>query len=215
MSQFDPGPLPPAPPPLLEAPAPALEPWQQRLETVSLLLVVAMAITIVARFAGAYDQARDARAFGVGSIDLIGVVKLAGQQVGPIAAGAILIAFLLVTLGPGDQISGRGVLVLRSVTVLGLVTAGIAAFTGLAVLFDAGTVAQYLEVAPSAGRSALVRLAAGVPLLVAAAVAGYVAWFAFSTLGDVPPGPLVPDEPADDLGTAAEGDWAPPPAPLA
>lgn len=213
MSAADPS-LPPAPPPALDQPAPAVEPWEQRLETLALLLLVAMAVTIVARFAGAYDQSKVARTLGDSSLDPVAVVKLAGQQVGVIGAGAVLIAFLLVTLGPGDRISQRGVLALRSVTVIGLIVAGVAAFAGIAVLFDAGTVNQYMEMPPSAGRGLLVRLSAGGPLLVAAATAGYVAWCAFSTLGETPE-LLFPDDDGDGEDGAAVGDgaWAPP-APL-
>jgi len=208
MTDPDPPSLPPAP--FAPAPPPAVEAWQQRLEVVAILLLTTVALTIVARLAGAYDQARVAHTFSSDSIDLVAVVRLAGQQVGPIAAGAVLLAFLLVTLGPGDLVSERGVLVLRAATVLGLVVAGVAAFAGLALVLDAATVSKYLESASSTERGLLVRLSAGGPLLVAAAIAGYVAWCAFSTLGELPPshvtaGP-VPDEHGSDFGAAAEGD---------
>lgn len=183
--------LPPAPPPA-PAPAPAVPPWQARLEAIALLLLVTVAATVAARLIGAYDQARIVRTFDQ-SIDLVQVVRFAGEQVGFIAAGGVLVAFLLVTLGPADHLSARGVLALRSSTVLGLVVAGLSAFAGIASLGARSRGAPFGAPGTLAARSLADRLSVGVPLLLAAAVAGYVAWCAFSELGEAS-GPIFPDE---------------------
>ncbi|HWJ60359.1 MAG TPA: hypothetical protein VNS19_00190 [Acidimicrobiales bacterium] len=199
MSDLDPGALPPAPPePLIaDAPASAAAPWQERLEVVALLLLLSAAATLVARFANAYDLASSARPFTNQSADLVSVVRMAGQQSGPIAAGSILLAFLLVTLGPGDRISQRGVVALRAATVVGLAVAGVCAFAAIATLIDSADAGGVLGDASSSPRDALNRVSMAVPLLVAAAIAGYVAWCAFATLGEVPPEPVIPGpEPA-------------------
>jgi hypothetical protein len=192
----------------------AVQPWQARLEVVALLLLVTVAVSIVARLVGAYEQAKDARQFGA-SVDLVQVVRFAGEQTGFIAAGGILVAFLLVALGPGVAPTGRGRLALRSTTVLGLLVAGLAAFAGIATLVISEVGGQGLPMGIAGEPSLVDRLSSGVPLLLAAAIAGYVAWCAFSTLGEEP-GLLFPGDDGDagDLGEASEGQWAaPPPAP--
>ncbi|WP_421120237.1 hypothetical protein ACE2AJ_02575 [Aquihabitans daechungensis] len=176
--------LPPAPP-LQPPPVAVVEPWQARLEVVAVLLLVSVALTLLARLAGAYDQARAARAFD-DSIDLVAVVRLAGEQTGLIAAGGVLVAFLLVTLGPDGRLSGRGLLALRGVTVIGLAVAGVCAFAGLASLASSDGASPFNRPGASVARTAVDRLSIGVPLLLAAAIAGYVAWCAFSALGELP-----------------------------
>ena len=203
MSDLDPGALPPSPPdpPLASPPVPVAAPWQERLEVIALLLLLSAAITVVARLAGAYDQLRDVNPFTNEPTDLVRVVQLAGQQIGPLAAGSVLIAFLLVTLGPGDRISQRGVLALRAATVVGLVVAGLTAFAAIASLLDANGVSNGLVQVSATARDGINRVSTALSLLVATAIAGYVAWCAFSTLGEVPPEPVAP----------TDGPWAPPP----
>ena len=205
--------LPPAPPPPPPpAPTSVVEPWQARLEMLALLLLLTVAVTLLARLVGAFDQARQARALGE-SIDLVTVVRFAGEQTGLIAAAGVLVAFLLVTLGPGSALSGRGVFVLRGATVIGLVVAGVSAFAGIAALASADQGSPARSFGATAARTVADRLSIGVPLLLAAAIAGYVAWCAFSTLGDSRPTDIGLDG-DHDLGEAAEGEWAAPsPAP--
>jgi hypothetical protein len=189
---------------------PAAPPWQARLEAVALLLLATVAITLVARLVGAYDQAKGMRELGA-SIDLVRVVRFAGEQTGLIAAAGVLLAFLLVTLGPGGRFSSRGVLALRASTVLGLLVAGITAFAGIGSIVSSDQSAPYGSFRGAAIRSTAARLSTGVPLLLAAAIAGYVAWCAFSTLGERPR-VLFPeaDDGEGDLVEASEGRWDPP-----
>lgn len=205
-------PAPPAPPaPLASAPAEVAPPWQERLEVISLLLLLAAALTVLARLATAYDQMKAVRPFGDGSVDLVAVVRLGGQAVGPIAAASVLLAFLLVTLGPGDRISQRGVLALRAATVIGLVVAGVCAFAAIATIADGDDVGSTINGVSTTARDLINRLGVAVPLVIAGLIAGYVAWCAFATLGETPE--LVGADPAADLGTAAEGSWDLPPGP--
>jgi hypothetical protein len=189
----------------------AIPPWQARLEVVALLLLVTVAVSVVARLVGAYEQAKDARQFGA-SVDLVQVVRFAGEQAGFIAAGGILVAFLLVAQGPGVAPTSRGRLALRSTTVLGLLVAGIAAFAGIATLVTSEVGGQGLPMGIAGEPSLVDRLSSGVPLLLAAAIAVYVAWCAFSTLGEEPR-LLFPegDGDRDDLGEDSEGHGDPPP----
>ncbi len=213
--------LPPAPPgpadPLLSPPgghaAREVEPWQARLEIVALLLLISVALTVVARLAVAYDQSSGARAFD-DSVDLVGVVRSAGEQFGLLAAGGVLIALLLVTLGPEGRVRRQGVLALRATTVVGLAVAGLCAFAGVAALATDLDATPFDEPGTSAARTVVNRLGVGVPLLLAAAIAGYVAWCAFSALGESPQ-PVVPSRADDrgDLGAASEGRWEIPPSP--
>lgn len=198
MSDLDLEGLPPAPPdpPPVTAPSTVVAPWQERLEVIALLLLLAAAVTVVARLAGAFDQFDELASPRGLSVDLVDVVKFAGQQIGVLAAGSVLLAFLLVTLGPGDQISNRGVLVLRGAVVIGLVVAGIAAFAGVAALFGLGATSTTFAEDPSTARDAVDQVSTALPLLVAAAIAGYSAWCAFATLGEVPPGLVIPEAPA-------------------
>jgi hypothetical protein len=198
--------LPPAPP-VQPAAVLLVEPWQARLEAIAILLLVTVAATLVARLVGAYDQARTARALGE-SIDLVRVVRDTGEQSGLIAAAGVLVAFLLVTLGPDGRLTGRGILALRATTVIGLIVAGVCGFAGIATLASSDQGAPYRFAGASAGRTALDRLSVGVPLLLAAVIAGYVAWCAFSALGEANP-PLFP-EGDGDLGVSSEGSWEPP-----
>ncbi len=179
-------PVPPAPPsPLLaDAPAAAAAPWQERLEVVSLLLLLSAAVTVVARVVGAYDQEKSARSGDLGSVDLVSVVQLAGQSVAPIAAGSVLVAFLLVTLGPGDRISTRGVLALRAATVIGLGVAGLAGFAAIASLLESHGATGGLGLDVTGQRDALDRVSTALPLVVAGVLATYTAWCAFSALGE-------------------------------
>jgi len=196
------GPAPaPMGPAVAAAPAPAVEPWQARLELVALLLLLTVAVTTLARLVGAYDQEHGFQMATGGPVDLIAVVRFAGVQTGPIASGALLIAFLLVTLGPGDRISSRGVLALWSATVLGLFLAGLGAFSSVAVIAQsADSAARSL----GAGSGSFVgRLTTSAPVLLAAVIAGYVAWCAFSTLGETPE-LLFPDEVESDAVVDAE-----------
>lgn len=188
--------LPPAPPePALVASPEAVPAWQARLEVVALLLLATTAVSVVARLATAYDQARLAQSFGQ-SLDLVAVVRLAGEQTAYFAAGSVLVAYLLVTLGPGGGLSRRGLLALRATTVVGLAVAGLAAFAGLASLATASDAAAAGPFGSPGSRSPVDRLSDGVPLLLAAAIAGYVAWCAFSALGE-DPAPLFPDVEVD------------------
>ena len=208
--------LPPGPPAPLAASAPdrAVEPWQARLEVVALLLLLSVAVLLVTRLASAYDVARQARTFSDDSVDLVSVVRIAGEQTGPGAAIALVLVLVLVTLGPGDGLSARGVLALRSTCVVGLAIAGVTAFAGIAAVIDP-TVASFSSPNPTAVRNAVDRVSVGAPLLLAAAAAGYVAWCAFSTLGEVPDLLFSDEGPSGDLGTASEGSWELPPSPLA
>lgn len=180
--------LPPAPPPVAAPPEPVVEPWQARLEVVSLLLVATVAVLLAARLASALDLARQERSFPGDSLDLSSVVRLAGEQTGPVASIAVVLALVLVTFGPGDGLSRRGILALRSICVVGLAVAGVATFAGIAALVDP-TVVSYAGPNPSTARDLSDRVSVGAPLLMAAAIAGVASWCAFSTLGEVGPVP--------------------------
>jgi len=200
--------LPPAPPepPLAAAPGVGAEPWQVRLEILAVLLVLAAALLGVARLVTAYDAPAGINVFEGESPDIVEVVRTAGLAVGPTLAGALLVAFLLVTLGPGQVLGRSGVLALRGVVGVGLPAAGLAAFAGAAVIIDPDAAGPFGD-AQSTVHDLVSRLGYGAPALAAAAIAGYVAWCAFSTLGEVPE--VVVAEPGTDLGTAAEGSWGP------
>jgi hypothetical protein len=187
----------------------ATAPWRARLEVLALLLLTTVTLVVLARLVGAYDQAEQARELGR-SIDLVQVVRLAGEQAGFIAAAGVLVAFLLVTLGPEGAPTGRGRFALRAATVLGLIVAGLCAFAGIAALAASSDGAIGLLSSFPPARSLTERLSTGVPLLLAAATAGYVAWCAFSTLGEEPD--LLFPEADGDVGEVSEGRWdAPPP----
>lgn len=221
---IDPTGLPPAPPappaPLAAAPAAQAEPWQLRLEVLAAILVASVAVALVSAFISADAQLSTAMPSFPGSgqadTDWTEVIRVAGAFANLMVAGALLVALLLVTLGPGDRIGRRGSFVLRILVGLGLVTAGLAAVSSVLTLTagDDGPL-SYAGFQTGLGTEGFVpRLAAVAPLLAAAVIAGYVAWCAFTTLGDVPHELVAPDEPDSDLGASAEGHWAPPPAPL-
>jgi hypothetical protein len=183
--------LPPAPP----APPPAAAPWQERLEVIAVLLLLSAAVTVVARLASAYDQFNDLATARMASTNVVDVLQFAGQQIGILAAGSVVIAYLLVTLGPGDRISARGVLALRGATVVGLAVAGLTAFAAVATAFRLGVTTTSFAEEPSSARDLLDRISVAGPLVLAASIAGYVGWCAFATLGEVPA-----------LTTAADGE---------
>ncbi len=99
---------------------------------------------------------------------------------------------------------------LRSLVVVGLVAAGLAAVSAALTVIGADDGA--IRVGWPVGDDLVTRLASIAPLVVTAVIAGYVAWCAFATLGEVP-------EVADgegstgDLGTAMESRWEIPPSP--
>lgn len=187
--------LPPAPPapPTAPSPASAVEPWQARLEALSLLLLASVAVLLISRLASASELAREQAGLPQQPFDLVSVVRLAGEQTGPVAAIAVVLALVLVTFGPGDGLSGRGIWALRAIWVIGLAVAGVAAFAGIAALIDP-TVVSFAGPNPSLVRDLADRVSVAAPLLLSAVVSGYVAWSAFSTLGEVGPAPLVPDD---------------------
>lgn len=169
------------------APAPAAEPWQARLEVLSLLLVAAAAVSIVARVITAYYSQRqvDSTNFQLEAGNWVRALRFAGQGVSLTAAAALLVAFLLITLGPGPELRPRGVLALRLEVVIGLVAAGLATFAAVATVFQD----QVLGLTDSRMlvtdfTSLVTRLGVAAPLVMATAIAGYVAWSAFSTLGE-------------------------------
>jgi hypothetical protein len=183
--------------PLAPEPEPAVEPWQQRLEVIAILLVLTTAVSVLGRLITAYDQAGLALVGSAAgeSRDLLVVVRSAVMAVGPWAAAAVLVSFLLVTLGPGDQVTARGVLVLRSLVVLGLFVAGLVALGALIILSgyeqrSSSGVLQLVDGSSMFGGLAS-RIGWSAPLLVAAVTAGYVAWCAFSTLGEIAPAAVV------------------------
>ena len=124
--------------------------------------------------------------FASGGYDITDVIRAGGSSANLAVAGALLVALLVVTLGPAERSTGRGRLVLRSVVGVGLVTAGLAATSAVLTVTD-DPEGPTFSVAPTAGflgEGTIARLAGTTPLLVAAALAGYVAWCAFSALGD-------------------------------
>ena len=192
---------------LAPEPEPAVEPWQQRLEVIAILLVLTTAVSVLGRLITAYDQAGVALVgSAVGeSRDLLVIVRTAAMAVGPWAAAAVLVSFLLVTLGPGDQVSARGVLVLRSLVVLGLFVAGLVALGALIILsgYEQRSSSGVLQVIDDSSFGGLAsRIGWSAPLLVAAVTAGYVAWCAFSTLGELAPAAVV--VPSDAVVDAQE-----------
>lgn len=218
-------PAPPGPPPSFAAPPAAqAEPWQRRLEVLALLLVVSVVVLLIAAFAGANAQLSISFDAFPGSEqpskDLTEIIRIAGSSANIAMAGALLVALLLVTLGPGDRIGRQGTTVLWGLVGVGLITAGLGAVSAvLTVTGDVGPMSAASLQTGMVGEDLVGKLSGVAPLLIAAVIAGYVAWCAFSTLGDVPPDPVAPDDLDDldgpgDLGTAADGAWAPPPAPL-
>jgi hypothetical protein len=211
--------LPPAPPPPIEVGDSSLvDPWQRRFETLAVLLVVVVVTVIVAAFAIADAQLGSGNAFGAGleRPDGIGeLVRLAGSSAGFATAGALLVSLLLVTLGPGDRITGTGTFVLRALVGIGLFASGLAVVSAILTATRADDLADgSMMVSEVVGQGLVERVSTAAPLLAAAIISGYVAWCAFSTLGEVAPAPLVPDDetpPRSDLGSAAEGGWGPPP----
>lgn len=193
----------PPPFPLPAAPSDAPEPWQRRFELLALLLVVAVALVLVSAVVVAHAQLSDQFAtfpsFASGDYDLTDVIRVGGSSANLAVAGALLVAMLLVTLGPADRFTGRGRLVLRSTVVIGLVTAGLAGTSGVLTVIDRPDEVPYANggVAGFPGEGLLTRLASVAPLLVAAVLAGYVAWCAFAALEDAPADPVDPAEPAD------------------
>jgi hypothetical protein len=182
--------LPPAPPPV-PLPAPEVEPWQHRLEVMALLLVVSVAIVVFAAFASAHAQlSQDFTTFPGASqprTDLTELIRVAGSSANLLAAGALLVAFLLVTLGPGDRIGALGTTVLRGLVGVGLITAGLAALSAVLTLIYSDDPGSGSVVSGAFVAEGLVsRVGQVAPLFVAAAIAGYVAWCAFSILGEVP-----------------------------
>lgn len=196
----DPVDLPPAPPAAFAPPpAPGAEPWQQRLEVLALLLVASVVVVIIAAFVSANAQlSMDFSAFPGADPpqkDVAEIVRLAGTSANLAMAGALLVALLLVTLGPGDRIGAKGTVVLWGIVVVGLVAAGLGALSAALTLIHEDGPMTAASFSMGLGGDGLVGKLSGVmPLLVAAVIAGYVAWCAFSTLGDTGSDLLFPDE---------------------
>lgn len=195
--------LPPAPPgpfvaPTAGAPAPAVEPWQHRLEVLAVILVLSVVAVLISAFVAAHAQLSvNFSEFGgeAPKTDFTEVVRLAGTSANLMAAGALLVALLLVTLGPGDRIGRTGTLVLRGIVGIGLITAGLGAISAvLTVTLDEGPLTAAALQAGVYGDGLIGKISGVAPLLVAAVISAYVAWCAFTTLGDVPPEPVFPED---------------------
>lgn len=163
-----------------------VEPWRSRLELLALLLVAVVVVTLGAAVLGAWSQSQFTRGIGTGGFDLISVVQFAGARAGLAPAGALVVAFLITTLGPGSGLGGRGVLTLRSLFVVGLGTAGLAAFSALATLIDYQPDDQS---SINSGQMMLTsgweRIGTAAPLVMAAVLALAVAWCALSELSEI------------------------------
>ncbi|MCU1369467.1 MAG: hypothetical protein JWO77_661 [Ilumatobacteraceae bacterium] len=210
---------PPPAPPSSPAPTDETEPWQQRLEVLALLLVLSVVAVLVSGLVSANAQlgsvASDPSGVEPPAVGIDEVVRVGGASANLIVAGALLVALLLVTLGPGDRIGRRGSTVLRGLVGVGLVSAGLAGISSvLTVMYDPDELSGARLSTDFVAEGLVGRLSGVAPLVVAAVIAGYVAWCAFSTLGEVPPEVVAPDDPDRDLGTEPEGAWAPAPAPL-
>lgn len=191
--------LPPAPPLPMAVAGPApVDPWQRRFETLAVLLVVVVITLIVSAFAVAQAQLNPDDLFAVGFEPRDGIgelVRIAGSSAGFATAGALLVALLLVTLGPGDRITRTGIYVLRALVGVGLFAAGLAAVSAILTATRADDLAQgSMVVSDVVGQGFVQRVSMAAPLLGAALISGYVAWCAFSTLGEIDPAPLVPDD---------------------
>jgi hypothetical protein len=174
-----------------EPPAPPVDRWQVRFEVLAVLLTAAAAVTVLARLLVAFDEARTVRAFGDRSVDLLTVVRTAALELGSWSAGAVLLAFLLVTLSGRDRISPLGVVVLRVLVVLGLFLAGLAAFGAILVVLEDPAASGILQDTSADGFGGTAsRIGWTAPLLLAATLSGYVSWCAFSTLGEIFPRPV-------------------------
>lgn len=177
-----------------EPDAPAA-PWQTRFELLAMLLTAAVAVTVVARLLIAYDQAKVVQAFGDDTVDLLSVVRSAALSLGVWTAGALVVAFVLVTLVPIGRIGARGVLVLRLLVVLGLFLAGLAVFGAILVVAqDPSSSGVLADISSGALSGRASRIGWSAPLLMAAAMSVYVSWCAFSTLGELVPRPVIDDE---------------------
>ncbi|WP_426572709.1 hypothetical protein [Aquihabitans sp. McL0605] len=204
--------------PLAAAPGHAVEPWQARLEALGALLVVVAAVGVVSALVIAHEQSGRFGS-GAGTTDWIWVGQQAGQQVGLLGAGTVLVALLLVTLGPGRSISRMGVATLQAVVVVGLVVAGLVGFAAVSLAANLPDKARAANMMGSAlGLGARLGLAS--VLAAGAVLAGYVAWCAFSTLGEArdvgdepePAGTWNPDVGGQGDGPQIPlGGWGPPP----
>jgi hypothetical protein len=198
--------LPLSPPPLAADPSSPAEPWQVRFEVLALILVTSVVVAVIAAFFSAHAQLSINQPTFPGAeaprTDWTEVVRIAGTSANLMAAGALVVALLLVTLGPGDRIGRLGTTVLQGVVGVGLVTAGLAAVSSaLTVTRSDDDPLTYASFQTGLGTDGFIgRLSGVAPLLLAAVIAGYVAWCAFSTLGDVPPLDAVVD--AEEAGAA-------------
>ena len=175
------------------------EPWQVRLEALAMLLVVTVVVALGSSLVSAYAQLGDLSggfSGAEGPVDLADVLRVGGTAANLAVAGALVVAFLLVALGPGDRAGAMGTTVLRGVVVVGLVTAGIGGISSVLNVLDEPDRATFSLNGPSA-EGFLSRASLAAPSLVAALLAVYVAWCAFSSLGDVRAEPVASHDPSD------------------
>lgn len=164
------------------APADEVEPWQRRLEVLAALLVGVVAVVLVAATTTAISNARRQRTFSDDGLDIVGVLQVIGRGVGLAGAGALVVALVLVLLAPGGPIRRLGMRTLAGLVVVGLLVAGVCGFSASAYLVGS-TQSSRMDVPTSNGSTDLIqRLGIAAPLVMATALAVYVAWCAFQVL---------------------------------
>lgn len=163
-----------------------VEPWQARLEVLAMLLVGVVGVVLAASTVTAIANAREQNAMGDGPLDIVGVLRSIGQGVGLTAAGALVVALVLVLLGPGGGIGRRGQLALAGLVGVGLLVSGAAGFAAATYVVGAHGSSMGMPMSSEAFNWHQ-RVGLGAPLVMACALAVYVAWTAFSTLAELRP----------------------------
>lgn len=156
--------------------------WQGRFEVLAALLVAGAAVLPVSVAAGWW---------ATGGLDggpsLLDALRAGAQAVGPLDGGLLVLAFLLVVEGPGDELTGRGRTVLGAVAVVGAVLAVAGAGAVVDLLVHEGG-----RLGSATGGSVWSRVAGALPVAAGVALCGVVAWLAWSLVASTPTTPPDP-----------------------